>query len=299
MEREFITVVPAYGTTEATATYRGLMPLLGTDMADEQPSVVGVSLVRGHFTTWLELHRRVFGVDPASMLMPRKTVANEDLYSRWEGWHEEVMRELGEGATEADLERVVSWGGVAPFKVTASACHGCAKPGFIVPVIGPLCWPVEASPNDPRRPWDYQFPAEHLRREVALVHERYYNDWRKCADQVWQDMLDSGWTSAGQGVESEDLDSLDFKAWTIDDLTEYGFDDEINTIEEQADEMVVTIAGRKHADAMYIQGRVLREWLRLLDGQCAAQVTRNHHYAKNLTYVTAMGLNEWRATSDR
>jgi hypothetical protein len=90
------------------------MPLIGYEMADEWPVVVGLTLIKGTFTTWTELHRSAFRANPESDLVPRVMGAQkDDLHERWMQWVNDAMLEVRESnpqATMKDLERVVKWG---------------------------------------------------------------------------------------------------------------------------------------------------------------------------------------------
>lgn len=91
------------------------MPLLGEDMSDEMPTIIGLTLVEGHFTTWVEMHRMNFRCEPEANLLPRVLGGDRDgkeLHERWMQWvNDSMFRVLEDNpdATISDMERVVRW----------------------------------------------------------------------------------------------------------------------------------------------------------------------------------------------
>jgi hypothetical protein len=275
------------------------MPLIGADMADYFPTHIGLTLVKGHFTTWTELHRSNFHADPVSILEPRVlSKQGKDLHERWMQWLNDAMLEIREdnpNATMADLERMVLWGGVIPMKITDSGCRVCAKPGLIIPVIAPLCWPTQEVPIDSRQPWDYAFPAEHLRVEVANTHDK---DWMKhntMLEETWQQYLADGWTPYTQ---EESLDEGEpWKQWTIADLVENGYDDVEEQLEEEVGQALADWQAGIHNDHVFIPRRVRDHWSETLDAQSRAYVTRANQTCRNITHATNEGFRVWQGVT--
>lgn len=293
MERQFITAVPAYGTTEAGADYRGLMPLIGQDMSDEMPAIIGVSLIRGHFTTWTEMHRSNFRCDPTSNLVPRLLYTNdkdlETLHERWMQWADDSLIEVEEGfpgVGQEGLERIARWGGVTPFKVTDTTCSTCAGVGLIVPVIAGMCWPADSSdPTDVRTPWRIDFPAEHIRADAVASHDKGWELMNQITEELWEDARKSWSPYEGEGDVAVN--------WTLSDLYEAGYEDEVHQMEETASEIIADRARAAHADAVYIPREPLTAWVSLLRKQTKAYVTRAHSSTRQISYAYEEGLDQW------
>jgi hypothetical protein len=271
------------------------MPLIGQDMADEYPQIVGITIVRGTFTTWTDLHRTVFRANPRSDLVPQLMGANkdrEDLYERWTQWHNDALKEArisDPQIDEAGLERIVKWGGVTPFRVTDTACTQCASPRSVIAVVSPMCWPEQPADGDTRQPWTYNFPAEHLRTEIASSHDRHWERHNEFTQKLFNDMKEDSYTDD----QCEAMGLPPMSGMSLSDLYEAGYEDEVSQLEEQASEWVAEVAADLHHDLLHIPLRVRTDWEMLLARQVKSRLGRTHGTSREVTRSTWEGLRRW------
>lgn len=307
MEKEFVTAVPAYGAASAGTDYLGLMPLIGPDMADEYMEAVSLTLVRGGYTTWTELHRQVFRADPVSDLTPRELnggAYGSFLFQAWEAWVSESTREMEavnkqRGMSIESLELLVRWTGVTPFKVTASTCHVCVSPGRIIPVLSHLCWPVnDVGTEQGQWVWEPRFPADHLRAEVEQSHDHSSNKLREHMEALWKEWIEGGWTPYRHYEETDDGSEEMWKDWTITDLIEHGYDEDVYGLEEEAMQTVSSDCALAHSSIVFIPHRVLSKWSRALDMLSNGVLLSRYYSGRQIVQATIEGLRAWREATD-